>query len=76
MLPFPTLISSTMLRNGTGIKEPILKMRMMNADKTPIRLFNIYGEDRGTGYAGNVWGVEGIAPALTTMGGKQRTNDN
>ena len=41
----------------------------MNADKTPIRLFNIYGEDRGTGYAGNVWAVEGIAPALTTMGG-------
>ena len=45
------------------------RMRIMNADKTPIRLFNIYGEDRGTGYAGNVWGVEGIAPALTTMGG-------
>ena len=44
----------------------------MNADKTPIRLFNIYGEDRGTGYAGNVWGVEGIAPALTTMGGGNR----
>ena len=45
------------------------RMRIMNADKTPIRLFNIYGEDRGTGYAGNVWSVEGIAPVLTTMGG-------
>ena len=48
------------------------QMRIMNADKTPIRLFNIYGEDRGTGYAGNVWGVDGIAPALTTMGGGNR----
>lgn len=47
------------------------QMRIMNADKTPIRLFNIYGEDRGTGYAGNVWGVDGIAPALTTMGGNR-----
>ena len=41
----------------------------MNADKKPIRIFNIYGEDRGIGYAGNVWSVDGIAPALTTMGG-------
>lgn len=48
------------------------QMITMNEDKTPIRLFNIYGEDRGTGYAGNVWGVEGIAPALTTMGGGNR----
>ena len=46
--------------------------RIMNADKKPIRIFNIYGEDRGTGYAGNVWSVDGIAPALTTMGGSNR----
>lgn len=36
------------------------------------RLFNIYGEDRGTGYAGNVWDVNGLAPTLTTMGGGNR----
>ena len=33
------------------------------------RLFNIYGEDRGTGFAGNVWDTNGISPTLTTCGG-------
>ena len=33
---------------------------------------NLYGPSRGTGYAGNVWGKEGIAPALTTMQGGGR----
>ena len=39
----------------------------------PIRLGNIYGEQFGTGYAGNVWDKEGISPALMTMqgGGRQ-----
>ena len=36
---------------------------------------NIYGPERGTGYAGNIWGKEGLAPALTTMGGYERAND-
>lgn len=35
----------------------------------PIRIGNLYGENRGTGFAGNVWDTEGISPALTTMGG-------
>lgn len=34
-----------------------------------IRIGNIYGDDKGTGYAGNVWDKEGICPALTTMMG-------
>ena len=36
------------------------------------RLFNIYGDNRGTGFAGNVWDVNGICPTLTTMGGGNR----
>lgn len=36
------------------------------------RLGNIYGDDKGTGYAGNVWDKNCIAPALTTMQGGQR----
>ena len=40
------------------------------------RLGNLYGEDKGTGYAGNVWDKNFIAPALMTMqGGEQRTDD-
>lgn len=37
-----------------------------------VRLGNIYGEDKGTGFAGNVWDKNGISPALTTMQGGGR----
>ncbi|HZJ99027.1 MAG TPA: DNA cytosine methyltransferase [Tissierellaceae bacterium] len=36
------------------------------------RLGNIYGEGKGTGYAGNVWDKEGLCPTLTTMEGGNR----
>ena len=42
----------------------------MNSDKRPIRLFNIYREDRETGFAGNVYDTEGLAPTINTMGGQ------
>ena len=38
----------------------------------PIRICNLYGENRGTGFAGNIWDTEGISPTLTTMGGGNR----
>ena len=38
----------------------------------PIRIGNLYGDNRGTGCAGNIWDTEGISPALTTMGGGNR----
>ena len=36
------------------------------------RLGNIYGEDKGTGYAGNVWDKDGLCPTLNTMQGGNR----
>ena len=36
------------------------------------RLFNIYGPQFNTGFAGNVWDVEGLSPAIMTMGGGNR----
>ena len=36
------------------------------------RLFNIYGPERGAGFAGNVWSTDHLSPALTTMGGGNR----
>lgn len=40
------------------------------------RLGNIYGEDRGTGFAENVWDKDCISPSLTTShGGAERTYD-
>lgn len=38
----------------------------------PNRLGNIYGEDKGTGYGGNVWDSESLSPTLTTMQGGNR----
>ena len=40
--------------------------------ENPVRLGNIYGEDKGTGFAGNVWDKEAISPTLTTMQGGNR----
>lgn len=37
-----------------------------------IRIGNVYGVQFGSGYAGNVWGKEGIAPAIMTMQGGGR----
>ena len=39
---------------------------------SPVRLGNIYGEDKGTGFAGNVWDKDAISPTLTTMAGGNR----
>lgn len=43
----------------------------MNAEITPIRIGNIYGPDRGTGFAGNVWDKDFICPTITTCGGNR-----
>jgi hypothetical protein len=45
---------------------------MDNVVIRPIRLFNIYGTQFGSGYAGNVWDVDGISPAIMTMQGGGR----
>ena len=37
-----------------------------------IRLGNIYGEDKGTGFAGNVWDINGLAPTINTAQGGNR----
>ena len=49
----------------------VLEGMTTNSD-TPVRIGNIYGDDRGTGYAGNVWDQDGLAPTLTTMTGRNR----
>lgn len=37
-----------------------------------IRLGNLYGEDRGTGFAGNIWDKNKCCPTITTMQGGGR----
>ena len=41
-------------------------------DINPVRLGNIYGEQFGTGYAGNVWDENAISPTIMTMQGGNR----
>ena len=41
-------------------------------DPKCVRLGNIYGEDKGTGYAGNVWDDNGLCPTINTMAGGNR----
>lgn len=44
---------------------------MINEEKMPIKLYNIYGYSGGN-YAGNVYDTNGIAPALNDMRGGNR----
>ena len=44
----------------------------MNAEIRPIRIGNIYGDNRGTGFAGNIWDKDFISPTVTTCGGGNR----
>lgn len=41
----------------------------MNKDNKMIWLGNVYGEQFGTGYAGNVWDKNGICPTIMCVGG-------
>ena len=51
-------------------KDP--KCVLIEEDVNPIRIGNIYDENYGTGYAGNVWDKEGISPTLQTAQGGNR----
>ena len=41
-------------------------------DASPIRIGNIYDDNFGTGYAGNVWDKDGVSPTLQTAQGGNR----
>lgn len=49
-----------------------LRARNNISDENPVRLTNIYGEQFGTGYAGNVWDKNGLSPTLQTAQGGNR----
>lgn len=41
-------------------------------DINPVRIGNIYGEQFGTGYAGNVWDHDSVSPTIMTAQGGNR----
>ena len=47
--------------------------RVIEPDEiNPVRIGNIYGEQFGTGYAGNVWDQESVSPTIMTAQGGNR----
>lgn len=45
----------------------------MKNEVTPVRIGNIYGEKFGTGYAGNIYGLNGISPIIMTCQGGEES---
>lgn len=67
-MPLPNILNG----NGGGLCSNDCR----GMEERAKRLFNIYGDKYGTGFAGNVWDKEAISPNLMTMqGGEQRTVD-
>lgn len=58
--------------NSSFIKEKKQKFISIEEDTSPIRIGNIYDENYGTGYAGNVWDTDGVSPTLQTAQGGNR----
>lgn len=48
------------------------KMVIDPDDMNPVRIGNIYGEQFGTGYAGNVWDQDSVSPTIMTAQGGNR----
>lgn len=53
-------------------KDPKVVSVPNNEESNPKRIGNIYGDDKGTGFAGNVWDNNSVLPTLTTMQGGNR----
>ena len=51
-------------------KDP--KCVPVEEDASPVRIGNIYDDNFGTGYAGNVWDKDGLSPTLQTAQGGNR----
>ena len=58
--------------NSTFMKEKMKKCVSVEEEVNPVRIGNIYDENYGTGYAGNVWDQDGISPTLQTAQGGNR----
>ena len=56
--------------NSEEFKEKI--RNRSKSDDTPVRITNMYGEQFGTGYAGNIWDTDGLSPTLQTAQGGNR----
>lgn len=67
------LIEKLIVENKITTEETVdLCLKNPKKIEVAIRLGNIYNENAGAGFAGNVWDKNGISPTLTTMQGGGR----
>lgn len=69
------IINSDFMQEKKRIQEKEYSDTILARDwKDPkcVRIGNIYGEDKGTGYAENVWDDNGLSPTINTMNGGNR----
>lgn len=64
-------ISPTLCGVGSGGNTGP-KVLVKDEDVNPVRIGNIYGEQFGTGYAGNVWDQDSVSPTIMTAQGGNR----
>lgn len=58
--------------NTNGTTNTITTVAKDNYVMEPIRIGNIYGDQFGTGYAGNVWDQDYVSPTIMTAQGGNR----
>ena len=65
-------IATSLTAQGVGSYGGASGLYAVDEDINPVRIGNIYGEQFGTGYAGNVWDQDSVSPTIMTAQGGNR----
>ena len=65
-------IAASLTAQGVGSYGGASGLYAVDENINPVRIGNIYGEQFGTGYAGNVWSQESVSPTIMTAQGGNR----
>ena len=65
-------IATSLTAQGVGSHGGASGLYAVDEDINPVRIGNIYGEQFGTGYAGNVWDQDAVSPTIMTAQGGNR----
>ena len=65
-------IAASLTAQGVGSYGGASGLYAVDENINPVRIGNIYGEQFGTGYAGNVWDQESVSPTIMTAQGGNR----
>ena len=65
-------IAASLTAQGVGSYGGASGLYAVDENINPVRIGNIYGEQFGTGYAGNVWDQDSVSPTIMTAQGGNR----